>query len=90
MNGFRLAMSFFLPTISQWIRLKTTDSKYEEIMMTLVKQIVEDREKTNTEHKDFMQLLMQLRNSGQINEEDDWTFKTSTGWYEFESGYENI
>ncbi|XP_059608247.1 probable cytochrome P450 6d4 [Phlebotomus argentipes] len=63
MNGFRLAMSFFLPTVSQWIRLKTTDSRYEEIMMTMVKQIVEDRERNNTENKDFMQLLMQLRNS---------------------------
>ncbi|XP_055691179.1 probable cytochrome P450 6d4 [Lutzomyia longipalpis] len=78
MNGFRLGMSFFLPTVSQWIRLKTTDARYEEIMMTMVKQIVEEREKTNSENKDFMQMLIQLRNSGVIKEEDDWTIKTNT------------
>lgn len=43
--------------------------------MDLVKNTVEYREEKNVCRKDFFQLLIQLRNSGQIQKDDEWNIQ---------------
>lgn len=44
--------------------------------MDLVKTQIEQRERDNVVRKDFIQLLIQIRNSGEINaDESDWKVK---------------
>lgn len=43
-------------------------------MIRLVKTIIEQREKMNVVRKDFMQLLLQLRNCGEVKSDGNWNF----------------
>lgn len=45
-----------------------------EYMIRLVKTIIEQREKMNVIRKDFMQLLLQLRNCGEVKSDGNWSF----------------
>lgn len=47
--------------------------------MNIVKKQIEFREQNNVTRKDFIQILIQLRNNSEINEDSDsWDVKTST------------
>lgn len=48
-------------------------------MLDIVKETIEHREKHGIVRKDMMQLLMQLRNNGSIDEDDTkiWSMKTT-------------
>lgn len=48
-----------------------------EFVINIVKSTIEHREKNNVTRKDFMQLLLQLRNSGEVNETEQWNVNTS-------------
>lgn len=43
------------------------------IMADIVKKTIENREQTNTERNDFMQLLMQLRQTGTLEGNGKWS-----------------
>lgn len=43
----------------------------------LTTETFEHREKHNVIRKDFIQLLMQLRNNGKVSEDGDWTIRKS-------------
>lgn len=46
-------------------------------MVRIVKDTIEFREANNVQRKDFMQLLLQLRNNGEVNEDsNDWDVKS--------------
>lgn len=50
----------------------------QEFMIGIVKRQIEFREKNNVSRKDFIQFLIQLRNTGQISEDGEiWDVETS-------------
>ena len=52
--------------------------KAPEMMKQIVKRTIEMREEQNISRKDMLQLLMQLRNKGQVNDNDnDWSAKAT-------------
>ncbi|XP_011210279.3 probable cytochrome P450 6d5 [Bactrocera dorsalis] len=52
--------------------------KAPEMMREIVKRTIEMREEQNITRKDMLQLLMQLRNKGQVNDNDnDWSAKAT-------------
>uniref|UniRef100_A0A1B0EZ81 Uncharacterized protein n=1 Tax=Phlebotomus papatasi TaxID=29031 RepID=A0A1B0EZ81_PHLPP len=76
-NAIRNALFLILPKIAKLIKLKTVESDYEKFIFSMVKQTIDHREKNNIQRKDFMQLLLQLRNTGNVDRGDEWNF-TST------------
>lgn len=52
-------------------------SNISNFMRNIVRESFEYREKNNYVRKDFMQLLLQLRNSGEVGTDGDWSVKTS-------------
>lgn len=50
----------------------------QDFMIGIVKRQIEFREKNHVSRKDFIQFLIQLRNTGKINEDSDiWDVETS-------------
>lgn len=48
-----------------------------EYFVRMTKETFEHREKNNVIRKDFIQLLMQLRNAGKVSEDGDWAVRKS-------------
>lgn len=69
------AMTFFLPTLFDFLRLKNTPQDIEDFMFSVVKQTIDHREQNNFQRKDFMQLLIQLRNSGTVKVDGEWGYE---------------
>lgn len=70
-NGIRSALSFMSPTMMSLLHIRISDKSVEDFMTKLTKENVEYRERNNIVRKDFFQLLMQLRDSGSIAQNDD-------------------
>lgn len=78
-NVLRTNLSFMTPTLAKLFKLRFADKESGEFMIDAVRQNIEYREKNDVTRKDFFQLLMQLRNTGKIQEnDDDWTAKSSS------------
>ncbi|XP_059618288.1 probable cytochrome P450 6d5 [Phlebotomus argentipes] len=76
-NGIRNALFLILPRVAEMIKLKTVDDDYEQFIFSMVNQTIDYREKNNINRKDFMQLLLQLRNTGKIDYGEDWNIKSN-------------
>lgn len=74
-NIFRGIMSSLTPGLAKFFRIRFTDKAVGDFMIDIVKQNLEYREKNDVTRKDFFQLLIQLRNTGEIQEDGDWTAK---------------
>ena len=55
-----------------FLRLKSIPPKVESFIFAVTKQNLEYREKNNVVRKDFFQLLVQLRNNGTVQLDDEW------------------
>lgn len=77
-NAIRNTLTFFAPTLAYKLGVRFADKDIGEFMINTVKQNLEFREKNNVTRKDFFQMLMQLRNTGKIDETNDWSTKSST------------
>ncbi|XP_059618289.1 probable cytochrome P450 6d5 [Phlebotomus argentipes] len=75
-NGTAIALSFMAPKLMELFRLKQVEDDVEKFMISVVEQTVKHREKNNIFREDFMQLLIQLRNSGIVKEDGDWSAET--------------
>lgn len=53
-----------------WFNFKMTKQPVEDFMLDLVKRTVEYREKNNIFRKDFMHLLIQLKNMGKVTDDE--------------------
>ncbi|XP_031629073.1 probable cytochrome P450 6d5 [Contarinia nasturtii] len=73
MNGIRFFIRFIAPKLMPILRIKGIPSDVEDFIKTLVKQNLEYREKNNYSRKDFFQLLIQLRNGGTVQLDDEWS-----------------
>lgn len=72
MNAVRSFGMFVAPKLLSILRVKVVDTKVEAFIRTIVKQNLEHREKNNVVRKDFFQLLVQLRNNGTVQLDDEW------------------
>lgn len=73
-NMFRFHLAFIYPKLVELLRLRFTDADIGAFMTETVRQTVDYREKNQIVRKDFLQLLMQLRNIGKVHEnDDDWS-----------------
>lgn len=71
-NAFRLFCFLFCPTLLKWSGLHFLDRDTEEFLMDIVRQTLELRESGQIVRKDFFQLLVQLRNTGTVQMDDEW------------------
>lgn len=76
-NMFRENLALFYPKLAQLLRLRYVDKEVGDFMTGIVRQIVEHREKNNITRKDLIQLLIQLRNTGEVQGDDDWSTKAT-------------
>jgi cytochrome P450 family 6 len=73
-----MAINLLVPKLSIFLNLKSIDNDVEDFMMSMVRDTMDYREKHNVSRRDFMQLLLQLRNGGKVSLDDDWDLtKTS-------------
>lgn len=75
-NGIAIALSFMAPKLIELFKLKQVEDDVEKFMISVVEQTVIHREKNNIVREDFMQLLIQLRNSGVVKADGDWSAET--------------
>lgn len=71
-NGIRFALFFLFPKLLKLSRVGLIDKDIEDFMTAMVQQTLEHREKNNIVRKDFFQLLLQLRNTGNVQLDDQW------------------
>lgn len=76
-NAFRLGCTLLAPNLLKLSRLKAVDDDVEDFFIQLIKKNLEYREANNISRRDFLQLLIQLRNTGSIKLNDDWDAKVS-------------
>lgn len=71
-NSLRQILNFLAPKLMTVFRIKFVDPQVEDFVRSVVKQNIEHREKNHVVRKDFFQLLIQLRNTGTVQLDDDW------------------
>lgn len=70
----RFNMSLWSPFLTKLFGVRFVDKDVFDFMKDTVRQNLEYREKNNVSRKDFFQLLMQLRNSGKLQDDGgDWS-----------------
>lgn len=67
--------ALMFPNLLKILKIKTTDPQVEEFILSVVKQNLHYRESNNVIRKDFFQLLVQLRNNGNVHLDDEWDTK---------------
>lgn len=73
-NAFRFFCFTVYPTLLKWSGIHLMDRDVEEFFFDMVKQTLQLRENECVVRKDFFQLLVQLRNTGSVQMDDE--FKT--------------
>lgn len=69
-HTWRRSNSMLMPKIfTDLLGIKTIDSDVEKYFMDLVKKILDFRESNNIIRKDFMHMLLQLKNRGNVSED---------------------
>lgn len=71
-NAIRISLNFIAPKMMSVFRIKSVDESVEKFIKSVVKQNLEYREQNNVTRKDFFQLLIQLRNNGTVQLDDQW------------------
>lgn len=65
--------------VLEFFHLSSLSVPVQDYMINIVKRNIELREKNNIARKDFIQFLIQLRNTGKINADDSlWDVETSS------------
>lgn len=73
LNGIRFFLKFIAPKLLAILRIKAIPMEVEHFIKGIVKENLEYREKNNVTRKDFFQLLIQLRNGGSVQLDDEWS-----------------
>lgn len=71
-NAIRQIFFAISPALLKWSGLRMMDRDVEQFFISLTEKTLELREKNNIVRKDFFQLLVQLRNSGNVQLDDEW------------------
>nr|AAV68097.2 cytochrome P450 CYP6P9 [Anopheles funestus]ABC87786.1 CYP6P9 [Anopheles funestus] len=59
------------PSLVRKLRMKITFDDVEQFFLKIVKETVEYRESNNIKRNDFMNLLLQIKNKGKLDDSDD-------------------
>ncbi|KAL7027306.1 hypothetical protein ACKWTF_005405 [Chironomus riparius] len=73
-NFAQVARNFlttFLPKLMIFLKIKNVSQEIEDFIMSIVRQSIELRETEQVERKDFMQLMIQLKNQGFVSVDKD-------------------
>lgn len=77
-NIIRSNLAIMNPALAQFLRLRFTDKEVNDFFVETVRHNLEYREKNNISRKDFFQMLIQLRNTGKIQDDvADWHTKST-------------
>lgn len=71
-NAIRWFFFFIAPPLMSIFRIKICNSKVEKFMRSISAQNLEYREKNNISRKDIFQLMVQVRNTGTVQNDDQW------------------
>lgn len=63
------------PKLMPIFNLKSVAQDVEDFILSMVKQSLDYREKNNITRKDFLQLMVQVRNTGAVQSDGDWETK---------------
>lgn len=63
------------PNFARKLGIKTTRDDVSEFFMKVVRDVVEYREKNNVKRNDFMDLLLQLKNDGELKDDNETSNK---------------
>lgn len=78
-NIMRMNLPVMSPFLARLFGIRWADKESGDFMIDTVRQNLEYREKNDVSRRDFFQLLMQLRNTGKIqDDDDDWTAKSTS------------
>lgn len=71
-------IAMFTPSITKHLKLKQIPQEIDDFIFSIVKQTIDHREKHGTaaERKDFIQLMIQLKNQGYLSVDKDDEHKT--------------
>lgn len=66
------------PFLTKFLGIRFADEDIADFMRETIRQSLKYRERNNVVRKDFLQLLMQLRNTGKVHhDDDDWDTTTA-------------
>ncbi|XP_050069632.1 probable cytochrome P450 6a14 isoform X2 [Anopheles maculipalpis] len=68
---FKLFLSSSYPGLVRKLRMKITYDDVEDFFMKIVRDTVNYRETNNVKRNDFMNLLLQIKNKGKLDDSDD-------------------
>lgn len=71
-NSLRQLLGFISPKLMSTFKIRSIDKDVEDFMISLVKENLKFREEHKIIRKDFFQLLVQLRNSGEVGLDGQW------------------
>ncbi|XP_019866203.2 probable cytochrome P450 6a13 [Aethina tumida] len=69
MHNLKSIISFIWPEPLKFFNVKTIKPEINDFFMNITRETVEYREKHNVKRKDFLDLLIQLKNTGKLEEE---------------------
>nr|CAD7263123.1 unnamed protein product [Timema shepardi] len=69
-NTFRSILCFLYPSVASILRVRSMVSGVTEFFQTVVRETIEYRETKNISRPDFMQLLIQLKNHGELQDDE--------------------
>lgn len=71
-NAIRWFFFIYAPSLMTFFRMKLAVDEVESFVMRVIKDNLDYREKNKGTRKDFFQLLVQLRNTGSVQLDDEW------------------
>lgn len=74
-NGLRAFSTLIYPKLQKMLKLKSVDDDVESFMLNVVRDTLTYRERNNVIRKDLMQLMIQLRNTGKVQNDGEWDTK---------------
>lgn len=78
-EAIKMFIGFGFPALARLLRLRVFEKNASDFFMNAVKHTVDYREKNNIKRNDFLQLLIQLKNQGQLDEDENGMTEKSMG-----------
>nr|CAD7432091.1 unnamed protein product [Timema monikensis] len=69
-NTFRSILCFLYPSVASFLRVRSMVSGVTEFFQSVVRETIEYRETKDISRPDFMQLLIQLKNHGELQDDE--------------------
>ncbi|CAB3365212.1 Hypothetical predicted protein [Cloeon dipterum] len=86
-QAIKNACIVFLPELAKLFKFKFFPEEVNDFFRNLVKQIVSQRTKSGNMRKDFMQLLIQLKQLGKLKQDDEVEKSEHEGWAAVQTDY---